>query len=186
MEKKTTTQLTRTGIMIALACALSFFKVIELANGGSVTLGSMVPIILISYTLDFKKAILTSFCYSLTQMLFTGIAVPPTENFFYYMLVIMLDYVIAFSVLGLAGPVTRKIKNTVIKVISGSVIAVALRILFHFLSGILIWGVYAPEGQSVYIYSLVYNASYMIPELVLTVLIMILLSKTRFFKKEIL
>ena len=185
MMKKRTVDLTRMAIMIALACALSFFKIIELANGGSVTLGSMVPIILISYITDFKKAILTSVVYSLTQMLFTGIMVPPTQNFTYYLMVIMLDYVIAFSVLGLAGPLTRKIKNVTLKMITGAIIAVFFRFICHFWSGVLIWGVYAPEGQSAYLYSLVYNSSYMILELVITVVIIGLLSKVKFLKNKV-
>jgi len=183
MEKKII-KMTRAAIMVALACALSFFKVIELANGGSVTLGSMVPIILISYLVDFKWAVFTSFVYSLLQMLLQGIAVPPTQNFFYYMLVIMLDYIIAFTVLGLAGGITKKLKNINVKVISGTVVVVMLRFICHLLSGILIWGVYAPEGQSVFYYSLIYNGSYMLCELVITVIIMTLIANTSFFKKE--
>lgn len=184
MEKKTI-NLTRAAIMVALACALSFFKIIELANGGSITLGSMVPIILISYILNSKWALFTSFVYALLQMLLQGIATPPTQNFIYYLLVIMLDYVIAFTVLGLAGPITRKIKNVSLKVILGTVSVVVLRFICHLLSGILIWGVYAPEGQSVFLYSFIYNGSYMLGELIITVVIMALISNVKFFKNQI-
>lgn len=184
MKQKTRT-MTRAAIMIALATTLSFFKVMDLPTGGSITLGSMIPIILISYMMDFKGAILTSFVYSLLQMMLQGIATPPTENFIWYMLVILLDYVIAYTVLGLAGALTRKISNITIKVISGSVIVLILRFICHFISGILIWGVYAPEGQSVYLYSLLYNGSYMLGELIITVIIMSLIANTSFIKKEI-
>ena len=184
MEKKTV-NLTRAAIMIALASALSFFKIIELANGGSITLGSMVPIILVSYILSPKWAIFTSFVYSLLQMLLQGIAAPPTQNFLYYLLVIMLDYVIAFTVLGLAGILTGKIKNVSLKVIVGTVMVIILRFLCHLLSGIMIWGVYAPEGQSVFCYSLIYNGSYILGELIITVVIMTLISNIKFFKEKI-
>ncbi len=174
--------LTRASVMIALATALSFFKVFELGNGGSVTLGSMVPIILVSFILDFKWGILTSFVYSLIQMLLQGVAAPPVENFLWYFLVVTLDYIIAFTVLGFAGGITRKINNINVKVITGTVLVVILRFLCHLLSGIIIWGVYAPEGQSVFVYSLLYNGSYMLGELIITVTIMMLISNIKFFK----
>ena len=177
--------LTRASVMIALAAALSFFKVFELGNGGSVTLGSMVPIILISFILDFKWGILTAFVYSLLQMLLQGIAAPPVESFVWYFLVICLDYIFAFTVLGLAGGITRTIKNINVKVITGTVFVVTLRFLCHLLSGIIIWGVYAPEGQSVFVYSLIYNGSYMLGELIITMTIMILISNIKYFKNMI-
>ena len=177
--------LTRASVMIALAVALSFFKLFELGNGGSVTLGSMVPIILASFILDFKFGFLTSFVYAILQMLLQGVAAPPVESFSWYLLVIMLDYILAFTVLGLAGVITVKIKNKNLKVITGTFVVVGLRFLCHLLSGIIIWGVYAPEGQSIFVYSLLYNGSYMLGELIVTLAIMTLISNITYFKNMI-
>ncbi len=177
--------LTRASVMIALASALSFFKIFELGNGGSITLGSMVPIILISFILDFKWGVLTAFVYSLLQMLLHGIATPPVQSFLWYLLVIALDYIVAFSVLGFAGGITGKIKNKNVKVTAGTVIVVILRFICHLMSGIIIWGVYAPEGQNVFMYSLLYNGSYMLGELIITTVIMTLIANIKYFKNMI-
>lgn len=180
-----TFNLTRASIMIALACALSFFKILELGNGGSVTMGSMVPIILISFILDKRWGIATGVIYSLTQMLLQGVAAPPTEDFLNYMLVILLDYVLAFSVLGMAGTISSFIKNKCFKVIFGTTMVIFLRFVCHFLSGIIIWDVYAPEGQSVFLYSLLYNGSYMLIEFIITLTVMFLISNLTYFKNLI-
>ena len=180
--KQKTFNLTRASVMIALSSALSFFKIIELAKGGSVTLGSMVPVILISFIIDAKWGIFSAFCYSLVQMLIGGIAAPPTQNFIYYFLVIMLDYVVAFTVLGLGSTLSSFVKNKTAKLISGTFIVVFLRFVCHFLSGILIWDVYAPEGQNVFLYSLIYNGSYMGIELIVTLAVVTVISKITYIK----
>ena len=183
--KQKTFNLTRASVMIALSSALSFFKIIELANGGSVTMGSMVPVILISFVINAKWGIFSAFTYSLIQMLIGGIAAPPIQNFLYYFLVIMLDYVVAFTVLGLGNTLSSFIKNKTAKLITGTFLVVFLRFVCHFLSGILIWDVYAPEGQSVFLYSLIYNGSYMGIELIITLVIITVISKITYFKNII-
>ena len=180
-----TKKLTRAAVMIALGTTLSFFKVYNLGNGGSVTMGSMVPVILISFVFNTKEALLTSFVYSLLQMLVQGISTPPVENFLYYFLVIILDYVLAFSVLGLGGTLFGWVKNKSLRMISGTVVVVFLRFICHFMSGVFIWKTYAPEGQSVFLYSLLYNGSYMSGELIITVAVISLLSATNYIKKLI-
>ena len=74
----------------------------------------------------------------------------------------------AFTVLGLAGVVAKPFSSPVKGAVAGTVAVTAVRYLCHFLSGILIWGVYAPEGTPVWLYSLLYNGSYMIPEMLIT------------------
>ena len=79
----------------------------------------------------------------------------------------MLDYVVAYTVLGLGKTFSAFIKNKTAKLITGTFVVVFLRFVCHFLSGILIWNVYAPEGQSAFLYSLIYNGSYMGIELII-------------------
>lgn len=173
---KKTKKLTLSAIMVALATVLSFISVYRLANGGSVTLASMVPIIVVSYLYDAKWSVITSLVYAVIQMMI-GFYPPPTNDVISYFLVVMLDYVIAFGCLGLAGIFFKMFgKGKVAVAISGAIV-VFMRFICHFLSGIIIWGVWAPEGQSVYLYSFFYNGSYMGLELIITVVVLTLLSK---------
>lgn len=161
--------------MAAVATVLSMIPLIRLPQEGTVTFASMAPIILFSFTADLKYSLITAFVYSLIQMMLGGIA-PPAENFVSYMAVILLDYVIAFTVLGFAGSIKRKFKNKYIGAGVASVAVTFIRFICHFMSGILIWSVYAPEGQSALLYSLIYNGSYMSFEIVITTIAAIILA----------
>lgn len=157
--------------MIALASVLSLIPLYHAPYGGTVTLGSMVPLILVCmYIKDMRWSFLACFAYSLIQMLF-GFAAPPTPTFGYFLAVVLLDYIIAFTVISVANPIARLFKNKVFGIAVGSVAALLIRFICHFISGILIWGVYAPEGQPVWLYSILYNGGYMLPEIVITTVI---------------
>ena len=169
-----TRTLTESALLVALATVLSIYAVFKLPNGGSATLGSMIPIMLVSLKYPFGWSVLVAFAYSLIQML-QGFYAPPVENFLYYVLVVLLDYVIAFSVLCLAGPVNRALRKdwpVGLRLMIATVSCIILRFVCHFLSGMIIWGVYAPPGQPVWLYSLIYNGSYMACEGLITGLIM--------------
>ncbi|MEM1485522.1 energy-coupled thiamine transporter ThiT [Oscillospiraceae bacterium PP1C4] len=172
----TTRKLTHSAIMIALGVVLSIFAVFEMGNGGSITIASMAPIIVISLMYDLKWAMLTSFTYSVLQLLL-DFSPPPTQDFLSFILVILLDYVIAYTVIGLAGTIARRFESKVVGAAVGTTCVILLRLLCSFLSGILIWYVYTPEGMSIWFYSLSYNASYMIPELIITTVVISLLVK---------
>lgn len=170
MQMKTK-KLTECAVMIALATVLSFVYIYQAPYDGKVTLGSMVPLVLVCVHIkDFRWGLLACFAYSLVQMMF-GFAAPPTVTVGYFFAVVMLDYIMAFTFLCLVNPVSKLFKNKLLGVGVGTAIAVLFRFLCHFISGILIWGVYAPEGWSVWLYSLIYNGGYMLPELIITVLL---------------
>ena len=95
-------------------------------------------------------------------MLTGGITPPPTQSILMYILVILLDYIIAFTVLGLSGFFFNLFKKKKIAIPLSGIIVMFMRFLCHFLSGILIWNVYAPEDMNIAIYSLVYNGFYML------------------------
>ena len=156
--------------MIALATVLSLVPVYQAPFGGTVTLGSMVPLVLIGVLAkDNRFTVLACFAYSLIQMLI-GFTAPPTATFMYFLAVVMLDYIIAFTAISVVGPISGALKNEYVGLAVGVVVAMFARFICHFLSGILIWGVYAPEGQPVWLYSLLYNGGYMLPEFVITIL----------------
>ncbi len=174
-----TKKLTLSAIMVALSTVLVILSKLIPApwlQGGSITLASMVPIIAASIILDFKWGMLTGIVFSLIQMM-TGFYPPPTQNFISFFLVVMLDYIVAFGVLGLSGVFYRLMNKKLWAIPVSGVIVTTLRYVCHIISGILIWGVYAEEGQTVLAYSITYNGSYMIPEIIITGVVLSILSK---------
>ncbi len=173
-----TKKITISAIMVAMSTVLAMVSKIIPApwlQGGSVTLASMVPIVAVSIILDCRWGVLSAVVYSAIQML-TGFYPPPTQSILNFFLVIFLDYIAAFGVLGFAGGFYKMLggKRWAISV-SGALVAF-LRYVCHIISGILIWGVYAQEGQSVLAYSLIYNGSYMIPEIIITAVALIFMA----------
>lgn len=174
---KNTRKLTETAIMLALAVALSYVKIFDLPMGGSVTLFSQVPIIIIGYRYGWKWGVSTGILYGILEMLLQGLG-----NFAYvkgvgaYLILILADYVLAFMSLGLGGALFRKLKNQTVALGVGAFVASVLRFLCHFVSGITIWGEYADGWKSVWGYSAAYNGSYMAAEAAITVVGVVLLS----------
>ena len=169
---KNTKVLVEGALMVALATVLCFIRIIRLPWGGSVTLLSMLPIVLFSIKRGIKAGFAASVLFSLIQ-LFQGIL----DGLFGWglnpgMLIacILLDYFLAYSIIGIAGIFRKKgLTGWMI----GIAIAVTLRFLVHFISGVVIWHSYGElwEGFSTensVIYSLVYNGCYMLPELIFT------------------
>ena len=179
-----TKKITISALMVALATVLMWAsKIIPLKwlQGGSVTFASMVPIIAVSIMLGVKWGFLSSFVYAAIQMF--EFYPPPTQTFLNFVLVIFLDYIIAYGVLGLSGAIYRLLGKKRFAIPVAGFVTVLLRYVCHIISGVLIWGVYAPNGQSVFLYSLIYNGSYMIPEIIITTVVLALLSK--FFEQAV-
>jgi len=176
MKRTQTLILVECAIMLALACVLSEIKIWAMPMGGSVTLLSMLPIVLISIKHGLGIGIPLAGLYSLVQLMmsrfvFFGWGLTGTAIFG----VFMLDYIVAFSVLGFAGIFRKK---GLPGWIAGISIVMILRFLSHFASGILIFGQWAPEGSTPFMHSLLYNGTYMLPELVFTLIGAIFLMKT--------
>lgn len=181
----TTRRLTETAVMIALATALSYFSVGNLPFGGSITAFSQVPIIVIGYRYGVKWGALTGVIHGILQMLLQGLG-----NFAYvkgivaYLILIFADYVFAFMVLGIGGGLFKNIiKNQAVALGLGAVVASVLRYLCHFVSGATIWKEYAGD-QPVWLYSITYNATYMVPELIISVIGVVLLAVLIDFNSE--
>jgi len=174
-------------IMLGLATALSFVKIIKMPWGGSVTLLSMLPIALVSIRRGVKWGLPVAFLYAVIQFgmdLGDVLTWSLTPAVFVGML--FLDYLFAFSVLGLSGIYRKKgFEGQLL----GTVIAVTLRFAFHFLSGMVLWGSYAAEydwaNNSVPLYSLIYNGAYMFPEIIFTAIGAAIVIKTPFMKSAV-
>ncbi len=163
MKKMSTRMVVEAGIMIALSQALSLIKY-ELPNGGSITPGSMIPVMIFAVRWGAKPGLLAGLVYGFLQFALG-------TKFSYHPLGIFLDYIFAFGCLGFAG----LFKKNLAGIVGSITIALAGRFTFHYISGIVLWASYAPEGMSPYLYSLVYNGSYMLPELIISAVLMSLL-----------
>jgi thiamine transporter len=160
MEKMSTRMMVEAGIMIALAQILSYVKIFEAPYGGSVTAGSMVPIIIFSLRWGFKNGLLTGLAYGALQFILG-------PKYSYHIVSLLFDYFIAFSVLGFAG----LFNNTRAGSIVGSGFGVFLRFVCHVISGVVVFGAYAPETMNPVWYSIVYNAGYLLPEMAISLFI---------------
>lgn len=179
-----TRTLVECALMIALGTVLANIKIYELPNGGSVTLFSMLPFVLISFRHGVKWGLFTGFVNSLLQMLL-GFYAPPAPGLLPLVGMILLDYVLAFTLLGLACVFAKPFKNRLLGVAVGTAIVCLIRFLCSFLSGVLIWG-NLNEGLPEWVYSLTYNGSYMLPETILSVVAVVLLHKAapKLFKAD--
>lgn len=165
-----THKLTEGALMVALATILSFISIFHMPQGGNITAFSMLPIILMSYRNGAKWGMFTGFVYALVQLLLGLQNVMYCPTLLSQIGCILLDYIIPFTLLGSACLFGRGFKNKAVGVGVSTAIVCLIRYACSFLSGILLWGGYAPAGTPVWIYSLVYNGSYMLPETVLTTL----------------
>ncbi len=162
-------RLAESGIMIALSTILAELAVIKFPFGGSVTIFSQVPIVVISYRYGVKWGAFTGLVMGAVQLFFG------MENFSYvsgiiaYLILIFADYIIAFGALGLGGMFKNKINNQIVSLGLGGAVVSVIRFICHFISGVTIWGDYSNGAQAAWEYSLTYNAGYMLPELIITV-----------------
>lgn len=144
---------------MALALITARFTVMELPQGGSITLFSMFFICLIGYLYGPKVGILAGLAYGILDLTMDPYVVHPIQ--------LLLDYPIAYGCLGLAG-IFSKSKYGMVK---GYILAVLGRYICHVITGIIFFGMYA-GGQNVVIYSLSYNATYIVPEAIATIVIL--------------
>lgn len=169
MQKQTNTQrLVESGVLLAVATVLSFIKFVPLPQGGSVTLCSMLPLVLLGYKYGPKWGGFCGLTYGAIEILM-GFAPPPAQGLLTLFLEIMLDYLLAWACVGfLSGIMGRTCKKMTTAIVLGAVFGIFGRYLCSVLSGVLIWGAYAPEGQSIWVYSIVYNGTWAFPEMGLT------------------
>lgn len=182
-KKKRLLMIAESAIMLALATALSMITFFSLPAGGSVTPFSMLPILIIAYRYGTKWGLGVGVIYGLIQMVLGLSALSYATNAWAAVCIILFDYVVAFGVLGFGG-LFRKAKNQAIGFSSGVIVACVLRFLCHFLTGITVWADYADGVWPVVIYSLTYNGSYMLPELIITTAVGAVLMSFLDFRSE--
>jgi len=192
MQNKKLRVLVTCALLLAVSAVLAVYPKFKfLPNGGSITFCSMLPIIVISYVYGLKQGLLSAFAFSLIQLItgFSGSGLGPVA----FVVELLFDYLVAFTVLGLGG-LFRNGNNPKRDLALGALVATFLRFLSHLISGIVVWGEYAgwffenmgafgqsimdkfDGGMLVFLYSFIYNGSYMIPEIIITTIVAVLIA----------
>ena len=159
---KRTKKIAEMAIAVALAAVCSFIKIWEMPMGGSISL-QMIPILFISFRHGWKEGMVSGAIHGVISIIFAGAI--------YHPLSILLDYILGFGLLGLAGCLRNSTKG----IILGSLMGVGGRFLSSFISGAVLFAEYAPEGQNPWMYSFIYQVTYMLPELIVSVVVLIIL-----------
>lgn len=211
METKTnkTKRLTESAMLLAIAIVLELIAkmfIPEQTFGGQITIVSMLPVVLISYRHGMKWGFVASFTYALLEM---AIGMKTVSSAFlpgYFgddvmilnaIIMCLLDYVAAYTLLGLGGIFRNKIKNPGVGLMCGSIVALGCRFATHILSGYILfsswaeyyftqdgfpaWGAQlvanlSPAGLG-WVYSIIYNGMYMVPEIIFTAIVALVIAR---------
>ncbi len=193
-KKVNTERLVLSAVFIALASVLSVLQPLALPMGGGITIMSMLPIIILSYRYGMLWGFASAFIYSIIQM-FLGFSTVsaffmPGDNYQVWwkaILIVLLDYIVAYTSMGLGGLFRNK-NNPAVALCLGAIVALTARYVVHILSGAVFFGTWASWwftdvmagdfGATVLstyggfslalIYSVFYNGLYMIPEIIIT------------------
>ncbi|MGM9517406.1 MAG: energy-coupled thiamine transporter ThiT [Acidaminococcus sp.] len=163
--KLSTHQVTCCALLLALTLILSLLPLYRMPYGGTVTLGGMLPIMFIAFAYGPEVGFLAGFAYGILNLLLNPYILHPVQ--------VLFDYPLPFMALGLCGFFPKHPYG-------GMVVAVAVRYLCHFISGVAFFASYAPAGMSPVVYSLVANGTYLIPDLIICLVLYRVLPMERF------
>lgn len=187
MKTITTRKLVESAMLIAVGTVLSLLK-IDMPMGGGLTLCSMLPLVLVSHRYGWKWGAVTAFVYSVLQMLLGLDNVRYASGFIMAAGIVLLDYIVAYTVIGLSALAESFVKDGRKAVVLGIVVTFVLRFVCHFITGAWIWDALWPNefGMASVVYSAAYNGWYMGGELILTVLVTMLIYKPlgKYFRAE--
>ena len=204
-----TKRITESAMLLAMAIVLELISkafIPEQPFGGQITLVSMLPVVLISYRHGMKWGFVASFTYALLEMALGAKTVSSAflpgyfgdgVMIFNALLMCLLDYVVAYTVLAIAGIFRNRIKNPGVSLMAGSLVALGARYLTHVLSGYILfsgwaewyftqdgfpaWGAQLVASLSPtmlgIVYSVVYNGMYMVPEIILTAIMSLVIAR---------
>lgn len=212
-----TKRLTESAMLLAVAIVLELVSkmfIPEMPFGGQVTLVSMLPVVLISYRHGVKWGLVAGVTYALLEMALGAKTVAAAFQPGYFgdgvmllnaAIMCLLDYIVAFTVLGLGGIFRNKIKSPGIALLAGSAVALGARYLAHIASGYILFAGWAewfftqdgfpawgatlvsslnPSALGL-VYSVVYNGFYMVPEIILTMTASLLLARVPGIVKKV-
>lgn len=175
-----TKRLVESAVMLAVAVLLSLISFQgPWALGGSITVCSMLPLVFIAQRYGTKWGVFTAFVYSVLKLIMGMNNVYYASSFLMAVGIILLDYTLPFTLIGLSAALNGLIANRRVSLAVGIFVTFFLRFLCHFASGWMIWEVMWPNelGWAAPLWSLAYNGSYMLGELIVTEIAALLLYK---------
>jgi len=162
--KMDTRMVVHIGLMLALTVVLHTFRLYHMPQGGSITLGGMIPLLLIAFGYGPIVGYLAGFVYGVINLIQNPYILHPVQ--------VLFDYPLPYMAIGLAG----YFKN---RILLGTIVGSCGRFICHFISGSVFFASYAPPGISPYWYSLMFNATYLLPELIICLIILRVLPMER-------
>ncbi len=199
--------LVESAVMIALAAVLELVAkmvIPEMPFGGQVTIVSMLPVVLVGWKYGLGKGLVTGFVYSLVQMALgvktiSSLILPASDDYLgslgNVVIMFILDYIVAYTVLGLGALYKKKIKNNALSLSLGAFTVLLFRYISHIASGYILYGAWAEwffsqegfyswgatiletfsgNGLSL-VYSIIYNGFYMVPEIIITTIVAVVI-----------
>ena len=160
-------RLVESAIMVAIGTVLSVLRILHLPYGGSVTIACMLPVVIISFRHGIRWGIITGFAFGVLQQLLGLHNLSYVTTWQSIVAVILLDYIVAYMVQGFGG-VFRKLSSQPRALMLGSLLVCILRFLCHVISGATVWAGLSIPTAAALVYSVSYNATYMIPETIVT------------------
>ena len=160
----TTGMLINVALMLALTIVLHQLRLFHMPQGGSITLGAMVPLLFLTYRYGAGIGCLAGFLYGMLNLMQDAFIVHPLQ--------VLFDYPLPYMALAVAAAVPGRLY-------AGAALAFSARFLCHYISGVVFFGSYAPPDMSPYLYSLVFNATYLVPEALICLVILRILPVPR-------
>ena len=160
----TTGMLINVALMLALTIVLHQLRLFHMPQGGSITLGAMVPLLFLTYRYGAGIGCLAGFLYGMINLMQDAFIVHPLQ--------VLFDYPLPYMALAVAAAVPGRLY-------AGAALAFSARFLCHYISGVVFFGSYAPPDMSPYLYSLVFNATYLVPEAIICLVILRILPVPR-------
>ncbi|MDO5018296.1 MAG: energy-coupled thiamine transporter ThiT [Lagierella massiliensis] len=171
IKNNTTRFITEAGIMLALTFILNSIKLYEFPQGGSITPGGYVPLLLFGFRWGWKKGIMLGGIYGILDF-FLG-------PYFLNVIQFLLDYPIAYAMLGLTGLFSNKLqiegKTNITNLVLGTIFASLMRIVSAVISGVAFFSDYLPGEKSYVLESFLYNASYGIPNMIIAIILIVII-----------
>lgn len=178
--KSKTKIIAESAILIAIGTVLSLLTFRgPWILGGGITVCSMLPLVMLAHRYGTKWGVVSALLFSLLQLLLglNNVSYAPTA--LSAAAVIFFDYILAFGFIGFSACLNKMIKDRRISIVAGVIFTFTLRFICHFISGVVVWELILPNelGWAPPLWSLAYNASYMLPEMIITSIAALLLYK---------
>lgn len=174
--KKELENIVLSAFVAAFCFVLGSLAVFKMPFGGSVSLAHTLPLIFLSLKKGYKVGAKSALIFCVLKLMF-GFYVPPSQKITSYILVILFDYILPYFLVGISSLYSNIFKEERKNVVFAVMASEFLRFLFFTFSGLLIWNDYFEFGMNVLGLCVAYNLSYMMPNLVISLLMVALIYK---------